>query len=57
MTVYLVNLTDIIRNPMFKEVDYDAQSGKTYLSPRLDRKGKLIYLPKLKYVIEIQNAT
>jgi hypothetical protein len=56
MALNLLNLNDIIRKLMLSEVDYDAQRGRTYLSPRLNRTGQITYLAKLKHAIESQDA-
>jgi len=56
MALYLLNLNDVIRKLMLHEVEYDAQRGRTYLSPRLNRTGQITYLAKLKHAIESQDA-
>lgn len=56
MALNLLNLNDIIRKLMLNEVEYDAQRGKTFLSPRLNRTGQITYLAKLKHAIESQDA-
>lgn len=56
MALNLLNLNDIIRKLMHHEVEYDAQRGKIFLSPRLNRTGQITYLAKLKHAIESQDA-
>ena len=56
MALTLLNLNDVIRKLMLHEVEYDAQRGKTYLSPRLNRTGQVTYLAKLKHAIASQDA-
>ncbi len=56
MALTLLNLNDVIRKLMLHEVEYDAQRGKTYLSPRLNRTGQITYLAKLKHAIASQDA-
>jgi hypothetical protein len=55
MALTLVNLNDIIRKLMLIEVEYDAQRGKTFLSPSLNRTGRTTYLSKLKHSIESED--
>ena len=56
MALNLLNLNDIIRKLMLHEVEYDAQRGNTFLTPRLNRTGQITYLAKLKHAIESQDA-
>jgi len=56
MALNLLNLNDIIRKLMLHEVEYDAQKGRTFLSPRLNRTGQITYLAKLKHAIDSQDA-
>lgn len=56
MALNLLHLNDSIRKLMLHEVEYDAQAGRTFLSPRLNRTGKITYLAKLKHAIESQDA-
>ncbi|WP_379142568.1 hypothetical protein [Paenibacillus sp. sgz500992] len=48
MALYLENLDPITREYMIREIDYDLQKGKLYLSGRLTETGKTVYPELLK---------
>ena len=56
MALNPLNLNDIIRKLMHHKVEYDAQRGKIFLRPRLNRTGQITYVAKVKHAIDSQDA-